>query len=223
MSPPQQLPALVRPEWLFEVANYIQGLVCSQHPVLVEAKVRKIWPPESAFERQLLNAMVAQLEVSSLAYCADGQALRNSPRAKEQADGRDFKRDRAKLAAEEAADLIRSHPAGHWTPAVLARRTHCNRTQLQAAFRSRWLYSIHTYLNICRIGAAKTLLRSTVWRLDAIAKEIGYRSKVSLFANFRLVLDMTPDAYRQRWAQTLAKGPVIQLAWRPAQLPSCKT
>jgi len=162
---PQDAPPLVRPEWLFEVVNYIQGRVFPQHLFQVEANILEAWPPQSVCERQLLSAMVARLEVSSLAHFADGQAPWNAPRVMKDAD----------VAAEMAAALIRSHPPGPWTPAVLARRTHCNRTQLQAAFRSRWLYSIHAYLNMCRIEAAKTLLRTTPcgWRRLRRKSDIG--------------------------------------------------
>jgi len=96
-------------------------------------------------------------------------------------------------------------PRSDWTVERLARRVGCNRTDLERSFRRLTSHTIHQYLSARRVTAAQSLLRTTAWRVEEVARGVGYRSKVSLYRHFSRTLGMTPDEYRQRWHASIAE------------------
>ena len=52
------------------------------------------------------------------------------------------------------------------------------------------------YCGRLRIEHAKTLLRTTDWKIQSIAKECGYSSESSFIRAFRQALGITPNQFR---------------------------
>jgi AraC-like DNA-binding protein len=202
MGAPGATAQSLRPEWLFEVVNRLQQFVASPGEPCVPLtadKVFEAFPPESDLEHELRRNLLARLKAEEPIWAARQAAHQIAPS--------DVCRElspestRVDAAVEKAQQLIRRNFATHWTVEALARRVGCNRTDLEVGFRRRYSHTVHRYLIICRVDAAKGLLRKTAWRIEEVAKSVGCRSKVSLYEQFRRALSMTPDEYRRRWTQ----------------------
>lgn len=109
---------------------------------------------------------------------------------------------RLEQTIERAQRLIRHDCAAHWTVEAVARKVGCNRTDLERGFRRRSGLTVHEFVVSCRMAAAKHQLRSCAWRLEEVARSVGFHSKVSMYAHFRRSIGMTPAQYRQRWQPT---------------------
>jgi AraC-like DNA-binding protein len=200
MGQPTLAPQSVRPEWLFEVVNRLQPFVASPSDAapLTADSVFEAFPPESEFEHEIKRHLLARLKaeesvhaVGHAAHLFEPHVNASNERAPESAG--------ADSAVQGAQLLLERDFARHWTVETLARRVGCNRTDLEVGFWRRTSQSVHRYLSMRRVDAAKTLLRTTAWRVEEVAKAVGYRSKVSLYAHFRRAVCLTPDEYRRRW------------------------
>jgi AraC-like DNA-binding protein len=191
--------ALVRPEWVFEFTNALQASLAVEgdpDEASPAQRATAAWPPEGPAETAYAVALLSRSEVERRRWAA----RRTNPPILSSASDEVREADTASSeAAIKAGVMVRDSPNQQWTLDAIARTAHRNRTDLQRAFRRHWIYSIHTYLVMSRIESAKRLLRTTAWRLEEVAKAVGYRSKVSLHRNFRLMTGMTPDEYRRRW------------------------
>jgi len=196
----------VRPEWLFELANLIQRLTCPSACVSF-SDLLETFKPDSELERRMQQALLQRIQPRQ-----DGGAT--DPIGRCETLGRNDPRPESRtvaIAVDEVQRLLRTEHMKSWTVEAVARRVGCNRTDLEAAFRRRGLPSVHAYLVSCRIDAAKNLLRTTAWRVQEIAKEVGYRSKTSLFEQFRRAVGISPEQYRERWKPTRPTPDVIRL------------
>jgi AraC-like DNA-binding protein len=204
----------VRPEWLFEISNRVQSCV-------------DLAPSRA---RHVLEGIFVEFPADGFTEIRFAEALRGKlNRVPERRNGAEATGEDVEMAeeilgtptdfrvtdaAERAASLMRNRPADHWTLDRLAKSTGSNRTDMEIAFRRRWGYSVHTYLVMCRVDAAKGLLKTIAWRIEEVAKAVGYRSKVSLYQNFHLILAMTPDEYRRRWTTRELSRDMAQRLWR---------
>jgi transcriptional regulator GlxA family with amidase domain len=168
-----------------------------------------MFPPESDFEQQVQEALLARLKVERSAWLP----CRRLHRTTRAVSCQDLTGSAGRLDSivADAKWLLQSEPAAHWTVDALARRVRCNRTDLEAGFRLRYSLTVHTFLVGCRVEAAKALLRQTAWRLEEIAKDVGCRSKTSLYEHFSKAVHMTPGEYRRRWTLVAANHPVERL------------
>lgn len=205
----------IRPEWLFEVANAVQGFVApapgSDGAQGVDA-VFATFPPESDLEEQIKDAVLTRLTAERSAWLRRRRNARiNTAAVLREVTGRV---ERLDVVVASAKQLLESDSAARWTVDALARRVRCNRTDLELGFRRRYSMTAHAFLVVCRVDAAKALLRQTAWRLEEVAKGVGCRSKTSLFEHFRRVLHMTPAEYRRRWTLITANQAVRTLTSR---------
>lgn len=205
----------IRPEWLFEVANAVQGLVAPAPGSAGAQRVDAVFatfPPESGLEEQIKDAVLTRLTAERSAWLRrhrNGQ-INTSAVLGEVTD----RVERLDVVVASAKQLLESDPAARWTVDVLARCVRCNRTDLELGFRRRYSMTAHAFLVVCRVDAAKALLRQTAWRLEEVAKGVGCRSKTSLFEHFRRVVHMTPAEYRRRWTLITANQAVRTLTTR---------
>lgn len=185
-----------RREWLYAIVSCIQSRVaCGEQGS--EELSRLTAAAASDFEQQVATGLLARLKVE--------QALAKSRFAAQvccvmNAEAPADLAPHPLAAALKAKELLEDSYAQTWTVERLARRVGCNRTDLERAFRRVCSCTIHRYHTMCRIEAAKKALRETPWlRLSVIGESVGYRSKMSLFANFRRLVCLTPDEYRKGW------------------------
>jgi AraC-like DNA-binding protein len=197
----------VRPEWLFEITNSLQPLVIDIEAHGRHQRVQAVFdaiPPKSLFERGVQVRLVRRLWTDdSITVMPDWEpsGVSTQPRRME--------------SWQQAVDMVKvivaRNVAGPWTVDLLARRVGLNRTDLEAAFRWRESLTIHAFVVLSRVRAAKTMLRDSGWRIEEISKAVGYRSKVSLYKQFRRVEGMTPEEYRQRWMPVSATPALLSL------------
>lgn len=206
----------LRPEWLFEVVRRVQVLAPSPADSSVAPtldQLFELFPPESALEQQLKHELLARLKAEQAIWSArqvdhpDTLCVDASREPSPQSA-------RLEAIVARAQQLLQSDFGSHWTVEGVARRVGCNRTDLERGFQRNCTYTVHRYLIVCRIDAAKQLLRNTAWRVGEVAKAVGFRSKVSLYEHFRRVLHMTPDEYRRRWTLVSANDQVRRLLSR---------
>jgi transcriptional regulator GlxA family with amidase domain len=170
-------------------------------------KIFEALPPESNLEDQIRRRLLSRLNAEQAVRAARQatpflvKATRELPSESE----------RINAAVDRGQFLLRRDFATRWTVEALARRVGCNRTDLEAGFRRRHSETVHGYLITCRVEAAKALLRDTAWRVEEVAKAVGCRSKVSLYAQFRRAMSMTPDEYRRRWTRAAPSDELREL------------
>lgn len=186
---------LIRPEWLFEIVARLQRLAAV--PLSGDSQVDLGGPalPRSSLEEGLARHLVARLAAERLRWerlCCGTQA---QALPKEQ----ECLLSPSLIRVVLAQQILDSEFSDPWTVHALAKRVGCNRTDLTLGFRRCFNVTVHQYLVARRVDAACALLRSSGWRVEAIAKSTGFRSKVSLYQQFNRLLGMTPHEYRQRW------------------------
>jgi AraC-like DNA-binding protein len=104
------------------------------------------------------------------------------------------------IAVTRAREILDLEFSKRVTLESLARRLGYNRTDLQAHFKGRFAVTIHQYVVLRRIDAAKHLLMNTGWKVEAIAAEIGYQSKDAFYRSFRKSVGVAPHEYRRTYA-----------------------
>jgi AraC-like DNA-binding protein len=189
---------LLRPEWLFEVVNRLQPFAAPTEDALIPDRVFELFSPESDLEHQLKRHLLACLK--------EKRRMRPGPKrshpgttSKDLTGELRTQADRVDAAVQKAQLLLQRDFAASWSVERIARRVGCNRTDLEIGFQRYCAHTVHSYLILCRVDAAKLLLKETAWRVGEVAKAVGCRSKVSLHQHFRRTLGMTPDQYRRRW------------------------
>ncbi len=208
------LASLLRPEWVFEVSNRLQtcagdlGVRVAQEVELI----LKNAPPESKAERRLLAFWLDGARLEKQSRQSHSRNVRDREDGVPPPESIEFRaKPRALVAAARAKSVLDQGYSIHWTVEGLARRVGCNRTDLEKGFQSLGPHTVHSYLTVRRIDGAKSILRTTAWRIDEVGKAVGYRSKVSFYFNFRNTTGMTPDEYRRRWALCPASAPIAEL------------
>jgi AraC-like DNA-binding protein len=94
-----------------------------------------------------------------------------------------------------AADLIRRDPARAWILEDLAREVNTPPARLRQRFAERFAMRPSAYVHLARAIRAIALL-GTALKIDAIAREVGYRSKKDLYAALRRWAGSTPTELR---------------------------
>jgi AraC-like DNA-binding protein len=196
----------LRPEWLFEVVNATQAHVYPPEFELLRRLLDAV-PPESEIEHRITASIFARLQ--AISHRESRLAIEKAPTLED--NRRDTESQTVARSVAEAEKILRTECNAHWTVERIARRVGCNRTDLEAAFRRHGLRTLHGYLVLCRIERARQLLRNTAWRIEEIARGVGYRSKTSLHEQFRRETAMSPEDYRVRWRHTRPNRAVLAL------------
>lgn len=194
-------PPSCRPEWVFEVSSRLHRLAGEPWAriCLRLASILRDLPAESEFEAALVSDWLDRARLERLGE-ASGAAVDEPVQAETDPSTVSPNLDsRVHRPVATAKALMDRDYSVHWTIESVARRVGCNRTDLEAGFRLLVGQSVHSYLTVRRIEAAKQLLRTTPWRIEEVGKAVGYRSKVSFYFNFRNALGISPDEYRRRW------------------------
>jgi AraC-like DNA-binding protein len=99
-------------------------------------------------------------------------------------------------AAERAACLIRSRPSKAWTLHELAASVESHEARLSRQFRRVFGLKPAAYLHLVRMSRAVVLFR-TAAKVEAIASEVGYRSKKDFYAALKQWVGLTPTEVRR--------------------------
>ena len=98
--------------------------------------------------------------------------------------------------ARRIKDLIETHFAEHLTIPIVAERLGQPITEVVRAFEHAYGLSVHAYLTWVRVRRAMQLLLQSPLKVEAVAFEVGWRSKKDLYRATRAFLGVTPDAVR---------------------------
>lgn len=96
---------------------------------------------------------------------------------------------------ERVGCLIRQEYAQSWSLARLAKRFHVTPATLRRSFTREFGMSIHDYQRRVRLIAALGAVRDS--KIDALALQVGYRSKKNFYRAFTRLFGLTPQAYRR--------------------------
>jgi len=105
------------------------------------------------------------------------------------------RREHPSSPAGEAAALIRADPANAWTLRDLARRTGSHHVRLSRQFRDIFGVRPSEYVHLVRVSRAVGMFRAPD-KVEAIASEIGYRSKKDFYAALKRWVGLTPPDLR---------------------------
>lgn len=94
-------------------------------------------------------------------------------------------------------DHIHQNYAKRLTLATLARTLERQSAYLGRLFREAIGVSVHEYITRARMMFGAAQIRSGV-KVEAVALDLGYRSKKNFYRQFKRRFGMTPEAYRQR-------------------------
>jgi AraC-like DNA-binding protein len=100
--------------------------------------------------------------------------------------------------AARIAKLVRAHYQQPLEPDAMARRVQMPMQQLRRAFRTEFGMSNQQYREHMRVLASMEELDRQSWKLEAISRHVGYKSKKNFYRAFRKIAGMTPAHFRQR-------------------------
>lgn len=109
--------------------------------------------------------------------------------------GRQWNREHAPAAAERAAALMRADPANAWRLRELSRATGAPSARLRHSFIARYGLRPSAYLQLVRVARAVDLFRAGT-KVEAIAWDVGYRSKKDLYGALKRWVGATPTELR---------------------------
>ena len=106
-----------------------------------------------------------------------------------------FDREHPRSPAARAAGLVRLDPVRPWRMQELAERLNISPRTLHRQFRRQFGVRIPEYVQLVRASRAIALFE-TATKVEAIAWEVGYRSKKDLYAALRRWVGATPAELR---------------------------
>lgn len=99
--------------------------------------------------------------------------------------------------AHEAEQYVTQHFRSHIVASELAKRLSCSTVFLRRTFQELTGRSLLEYQSELRLRMALRLLAETDWKVEAIAQDVGYRSKKDLYRMVQTHLHCTPLEYRK--------------------------
>jgi transcriptional regulator GlxA family with amidase domain len=98
-------------------------------------------------------------------------------------------------------DFIDDGYAGRLTLKSVAAAVRGNPAKLGRQFQTKIGISVHGYLTRVRLEHAAQLIASNV-KIEAVALDVGYRSKKNFYRQFIRRFGVTPDIFRHRRRST---------------------
>lgn len=99
-------------------------------------------------------------------------------------------------AAQEAASLIRSDPGRAWTLQELAQTIGAQQGRLSRQFTKVFGLRPAAYVHLVRVSRAVGFFRTSA-KVEAIARDVGYRSKKDFYAALKRWVGLTPAELRE--------------------------
>src|SRR5690349_8513159 len=102
---------------------------------------------------------------------------------------------------------IHRHYNQHLTLSVLAKILRRQPAYVGRVFRNQIGVTVHEYITRARMVFGAAHIRAGV-KIEAVALDLGYRSKKNFYRQFRARFGMTPEAYRSHFDDLPARGPI---------------
>lgn len=106
-----------------------------------------------------------------------------------------YRRNHPPTVSTRAGAMMRLDPSRPWTIGSIARALGVTRRHLSTEFRSRFGVGPLDYLHLARISKVLIALDGPI-KVEALALEVGYRSKKDFYRALRTLTGMTPTALR---------------------------
>lgn len=110
----------------------------------------------------------------------------------------EFQKSHPLTCAKVAKEYLTEHFQERLAVSKLARHCGCSRKHLQNTFKTLTGFSIPQYQAELKITEALRLLAHTNTKIEAVAAEVGYRSKKDLYRAVRERVGCTPLQFRMR-------------------------
>ena len=118
-------------------------------------------------------------------------------------------------AASRAAHVVRTEFDQQLTVEGLARRVGVNAQQLRLQFREEYGRSIPAYRSAVRMAEAIRQVATT--NIEAISREVGYKSRKSFYRAFRDLTSLTPTEFRDLPPESVAA--LMDVVWSNLAAP----
>jgi AraC-like DNA-binding protein len=102
-------------------------------------------------------------------------------------------------------DEIHRHYNQHITVSMLAKVVRRKSTYVGRLFRDEIGVTVHEYVTRARMVFGAVHVRAGV-KIEALALDLGYRSKKNFYRQFKRRFGMTPEAYRRHFDDASAPG-----------------
>lgn len=192
----------IRPEWIHELTGVCQTFIGESLDSSIEDCVtrladldRRLPPAKSPMESLVRQSIMVTMcmRVASADMWLLHKALLECRLVQPGAA-------RPRTAGYEQAMAIRSIVDEHYgepiTLRALSRGLHQHRNMLARSFRRAYGIGFHEYLVGRRVERALELLVTTPYKVEAIARMVGYRSKKNFYFEFERLVGDTPASFR---------------------------
>jgi AraC-like DNA-binding protein len=98
---------------------------------------------------------------------------------------------------DQAARALRGDVERRLDPADLARKCGCSPQSLRREFRRQYAMSPREYHHLARLARMLPLIFAGRLKNEAIAAEVGYRSKKDLYKYFKRLTGMRPSDFKR--------------------------
>lgn len=114
-----------------------------------------------------------------------------------------FERAHGLPAAERVKEMIDAENGKRISLSSLSRRSGCHPVRLRSQFKSKFGISIREYQTRRRILHAAQLLVQTDLKVDAVARNVGFRNRRNFYDAFHRIVGVAPSAVRGWSAEDL--------------------
>jgi AraC-like DNA-binding protein len=200
--------AVVRGEWLYEIARRSQQILCDvrssgMSPSDVVGSINVLPAPSTPVECLVRHGIILQV----LLGCLDDRASSSDERVE------NFMR---RVLESSARPLpLRDSPENRAAAVILARRQQpvdvagvarivgCHQSRLRRSFRETFGMSMRDFHTRCRIAHALTIFAGGESKTSAVARTVGYRSDKNFYRALRDVTGKKPKELKSTSPQTL--------------------
>ena len=100
--------------------------------------------------------------------------------------------------AARARDLLETEIDKDWSLNDLSNAVHISSRQLARVFKNAYGKTPSEYQTVMRVKSMAQLLRDTDLNIEAVANQVGWRSRARATTAFKSYLGMSPGSYRSR-------------------------
>lgn len=144
-------------------------------------ETRRIGDPATAFERCLLEHLRTISESGRHPNTSEARKLDSQ-------------------LAHRAINFIENNYAEQFTIRRLSQLLRCDATRLERVFKEELGLGIHNYRRLVRVVAALKLLRTSDLKIAAVAAEVGFRGRSTLYRALGNITGQTPAHWRLTFA-----------------------
>ncbi len=98
-------------------------------------------------------------------------------------------------------EYIRRNLSGNLTLRIISEEVFLSESYLSKLFKQEMGMNLMEYINLCRVGEAEQILRSSRLPVDVVGRQVGYRRPSYFCKIFKKFTGTTPHVYRKKYEE----------------------